>query len=454
MPRKKKESIIEKMQTSSKAIEMKLEDMAGIGNVRLNKLHANNIYTMDDLTSYGEESLVRMLDISYEDASKMIRTAVEAMHTEDTMSSMIMGGREFAEFREKEIEFMTTGLDELDEITGKYETGVITEFFGAYGSGKTQFMMVSAIMAQLPKEVCCLSCGKKPEKPPAPAEGEPDYKIEVKWDMPTTCDCGGNIWKGGGLSEYGKPTRVIYIDSENSYRPERLKQIVINRDLVKTKPQTVTAIKKQENKIPLNEEEDRKADEFVWNIDRVHPKTSGLQMFAISNLSAMIAGDFCQVCHKREINESNEPTHQNHPKAKDDMELFDHDFKQDKPSKIVIVDSLTGKFRKEYEGRGTLSDRQTKLSTQIKLLEGSVESKNVICLVTNQAQELLGVMGDNTRPIGGNTIAHTFTHRIYLKKPQSLTKNKITAILVDSPNKAKNEITLELGSKGIQEETI
>ena len=60
-------------------------------------------------------------------------------------------------------------------------------------------------------------------------------------------------------------------------------------------------------------------------------------------------------------------------------------------------------------------------------------------------------MGDNTRPVGGNVIAHTFTTRIYLKKPQSLSKDKITAILIDSPNRAKNEVALELGPKGIQE---
>ena len=119
---------------------------------------------------------------------------------------------------------------------------------------------------------------------------------------------------------------------------------------------------------------------------------------------------------------------------------------------LVILDSITGKFRKEFEGRGTLSDRQVKLTSHVRLLESVVEAKNVVCLVTNQAQELLGVMGDNVRPVGGNVIGHTFTHRIYLKKPQSMSKDKITAILVDSPNKAKNEVVLQLGGQGIQEE--
>jgi DNA repair protein RadA len=136
------------------------------------------------------------------------------------------------------------------------------------------------------------------------------------------------------------------------------------------------------------------------------------------------------------------------------MKLEQHDFEKDIPATLVVLDSITGKFRKEFEGRGTLSDRQVKLSSHVRLLESVVESKNIICLVTNQAQEALGVMGDNIRPVGGNVIGHTFTHRIYLKKPQSMSKDKITAILVDSPNKAKNEVVLELGSKGIQEPTV
>jgi RecA/RadA recombinase len=92
-----------------------------------------------------------------------------------------------------------------------------------------------------------------------------------------------------------------------------------------------------------------------------------------------------------------------------------------------------------------------KLKSMVKILESVVESKNVVCLVTNQVGEKMDVMGDNIRPVGGNEIGHTFTHRIYLKKAQSMTKDKITAILVDSPNHAKNEISLELGAKGIQE---
>lgn len=435
MPPKKK-TVSEKREAVNEAVSLKLEDMEGIGPIRLKKLYSNGIYTIDDLLSYGEEALSRMLDISWDESKKMTMIANETINTEDVFSNVIVSGKDYFDFRKNKVKYMTTGLEELDEITGGFETGVITEFFGAFGSGKTQFMMVASIMAQLPRDECCLSCGQTEKKP----------------EKGGKCECGGTWWNGGGLSDYGKPIRVVYIDTENSYRPERLYEIVCNRGLIKTKEQTKTQEKQGATKEPLNDEEYEKAMQFVYNIDVSRPRTTALQMLVVANLSSMIEGDLCKHCHKRETTNTGEPTHKDHPKAKDGMELETHNFQKDKKAGLIILDSITGKFRKEFEGRGTLSDRQVKLTSHVRLLESVVEAKNVVCLVTNQAQELLGVMGDNVRPVGGNVIGHTFTHRIYLKKPQSMCKDKITAILVDSPNKAKNEVILQLGGMGIQEE--
>jgi len=454
-------AVIDKMEAVIEETTQGLEDMEGIGPVRLKKLYANGIYTVDDLLSHGEESLARLLDISYADASKMTTTANESLNTESVFSNLIVSGKEYYDFRKNKIKYMTTGLEEFDEITGGFETGVITEFFGAYGSGKTQFMMVAAIMSQMPKNPCCLDCGEDytPESLEKPKK---DYRLWLDKRIVRECtSCKSDrIWNGGGMNAYGEKSRVIYIDTENSYRPERLFEIVCNRGLIKTKEQSKTEIKQGVAKEPLNDEEYEKAMEFVYNIDISRPRTSALQMVVVANLSSMISGDFCKKCHKREITKEGLPTHHDNElvkrdkdgKLKDDtLVLEDHSFKKDVKANLVVLDSFTGKFRKEFEGRGTLSDRQTKLSTHVKLLEGAIESKNVICLVTNQAQEALGVMGDNLRPVGGNVIGHTFTTRIYLKKPQSLSKDKITAILVDSPNRAKNEVAMELGPKGIQE---
>jgi DNA repair protein RadA len=118
--------------------------MEGIGPIRLKKLYSNGIYTIDDLLSYGEEALSRMLDISWDESKKMTMVANEAINTEDVFSNVIVSGKDYFDFRKNKVKYMTTGLEELDEITGGFETGVITEFFGAFGSGKTQFMMVAS----------------------------------------------------------------------------------------------------------------------------------------------------------------------------------------------------------------------------------------------------------------------------------------------------------------------
>ena len=444
-PRKKKDGeesteITEKMDEINKALDLKLEDLEDIGPVRLKKLYSNSIYTVDDLLSHGEEALSRMLDVSWDEARKMIATAYESINKDEVFSNIVVTGSDLMKYRKEKIKYMTTGLPELDGILrgNGYETGVITEYFGAFGSGKTQIMLVACIMAQLPKDPCCLSCGKN----------------DAKDNVIGKCPCGGTFWEGGGLSEFGKQCRVVFIDTENSFRPERMLEIVFNRELVKTKTQTKTEIKQDANKEPLNEEEYDKALKFIANVDVSKPPTSAFQMMVVRNLSSILNGELCKKCKKRETNEEGLPTHQNHPKAKDDMKLQTHDFQKDKPANLVIVDSLIAEFRKDFEGRGELSDRQMKLKTHIKHLVRTAESRNVVCLITNQVQEMLGVMGDNIRPVGGNELGHTSTHRIYLKKPQSLKNDKITAILVDSPDNPKNEVKLELGSKGIQPQTI
>ena len=56
-------TVLDKMEAANDIVSLKLEDMEGIGAVRLKKLYSNGIYTVDDLLGYGEESLSRMLDI-------------------------------------------------------------------------------------------------------------------------------------------------------------------------------------------------------------------------------------------------------------------------------------------------------------------------------------------------------------------------------------------------------
>ena len=58
------------------------------------------------------------------------------------------------------------------------------------------------------------------------------------------------------------------------------------------------------------------------------------------------------------------------------------------------------------------------------------------------------MFGDPVKPIGGTTLGHPSTHRIYLRKGG---KDKIVAKLVDSPNNAQNEAVLTLTRAGVQD---
>ena len=82
------------------------------------------------------------------------------------------------------IERISTGLKNLDELLGGgIETGAITEIYGEFGSGKTQICHTTAVLVQQKKE-------------------------------------------NGGL-EGG----IIYVDTENTFRPERIVSISKSRNI-------------------------------------------------------------------------------------------------------------------------------------------------------------------------------------------------------------------------------
>ncbi|MBI2044977.1 hypothetical protein HYT23_02880 [Candidatus Pacearchaeota archaeon] len=81
--------------------------------------------------------------------------------------------------------------------------------------------------------------------------------------------------------------------------------------------------------------------------------------------------------------------------------------KSGEPIKIVIVDSLTAHFRAEFAGRGQLADRQQKLNRYLHDLMRLAETHNLAVYVTNQVMANPAMMfGDPTTAIGGNIVGH------------------------------------------------
>ncbi len=88
--------------------------------------------------------------------------------------------------------------------------------------------------------------------------------------------------------------------------------------------------------------------------------------------------------------------------------------------KLIIVDSLTANFRVEYPGRGMLYERQQKLNRHLKTLHNLANAYNLVVYVTNQVQAKPDTFfADPTRPVGGHVLGHQATFRIYLRKSKA-----------------------------------
>ncbi len=280
--------------------DLKLTDLPGIGPGSAAKLEAAGIYDLMGLAVMSPPSLAEMAGLGEAAARKAIQAARKMMNLG------FMSGLEFVEKR-KEINHITLGCSNLDNLLGGrgIETKSITEAFGAYGSGKTQLALSLAINVQLPVE------------------------------------------KGGANG------KAVYIDTEGTFRPDRIKQMAegIGAD----------------------------TDKVLKNILVARAFNSDHQMLLLDRIAELI--------------------------------------KEGEPIKLIIVDSLTAHFRAEFAGRGQLADRQQKLNRYMHQLMRIAEQYNLAVYVTNQVMANPAMMfGDPTTAIGGNIVGHASTYRIYIRR--------------------------------------
>jgi DNA repair protein RadA len=234
----------------------------------------------------------------------------------------------------------TTGSSNLDSfLKGGIETQAMTEIAGEFGSGKSQMCYTLCVTANLARD----------------KEG-----------------LGGN---------------VIFIDTENTFRPERIHQIAENRG--------------------INDPEQILRKIYVCKIFN-----SGHLELIIQNLGKSI---------------------------------------QEYKAKLVIVDSIISLHRAEFTGRGTLADRQQRLNIMLHKLIRLAEVYNIAVLVTNQVQSqpdnFLGGSGDALRTTGGNIMGHASTYRILLRKAG---RDRI-AIMLDSPWHAYDHTRFTITERGVQD---
>jgi DNA repair protein RadA len=330
-----------------------ISKLDGVGTVRKTRLNEAGIFNAMDIVTAGPMPLAELTGMEVDATAKMVRKAREFLENSGVIRNSFMKASEVLEYRDRKINSkrLKTGSLEMDKLLGGgIEPQAVTEFYGVYGCGKTQICHSLAVIAQLPKEQ-------------------------------------------GGLSG-----EVIWIDTENTFRPERIRDIVLENEYV-----PIQKRKKTEIAVPVNELDVTK---FLDKIMVARATSASHQDLILEQLSRS-------------------------------LQLEDDDKKEGDPRVVlVIVDSLTTHFRSEYLGRGLLAPRQAELGKFLHKIARIAEVYNIAVVVTNQVLANPDGFGAPIKAVGGNIVAHTSTYRIWLRKGA---KSKRIAKMDDSPQHAQNE---------------
>jgi len=276
--------------------EFTLQDLPGVGAATAEKLQECGYNNLMSIAVASPGELVESSGMSESAARKIINAA------RNNLDMGFESGTDLLQRRSK-IMKISSGSANFDELLGGgFETGAIVECFGEFGSGKTQIGHILAVNCQ---------------------KDDPD-------------------------------AIAVYVDTENTFRPERIKQLAEGAGL--------------------------DPDKALSNIMVARAFNSDHQMLLAEKVEDLIT-------------------------------------KQNKKVKVVIVDSLTAHFRAEFIGRGTLAERQQKLNKHMHILLRLADSYNLLIYVTNQVMAKPDMFfGDPTQAIGGHIVAHASTFRIYLRK--------------------------------------
>ena len=341
--------------------EDELEDLPGVGPATADKLVDNGFESYQSIAVASPGEMSNTADIGESSAADIINAARDAAD---------VGGFETGAAvleRREEIGKLSWQIDEVDELLGGgIETQSITEVYGEFGSGKSQVTHQMAVNVQLPPE-------------------------------------------HGGLDG-----GCIFVDSEDTFRPERID------DMVRGLDDEILADEMERREIEGTPSDEEALEELVEAfLDQIHVAKA-----FNSNHQILLA-----------------------EKAK---ELAGEHEESEWPIRIVCVDSLTAHFRAEYVGRGELADRQQKLNKHLHDLMRIGDLFNTAILVTNQvASNPDSYFGDPTQAIGGNILGHASTFRMYLRKSKG---DKRIVRLVDAPNLADGEAVMRVQNEGLKPE--
>ncbi|MCX8173918.1 MAG: DNA repair and recombination protein RadA [Thermoplasmata archaeon] len=279
--------------------EDEIERIPGVGEATAEKLREAGFTDIMSIAVSSPQTLAELCEIGQAQAQKIIVAARKMAE---------IGGFETGDVileKRKKVGRLTTGSKQLDAIMGGgFETQAITELFGEFGSGKTQIAHQCAVNVQLSEDV-------------------------------------------GGLSG-----ETIMIDTENTFRPERIIQMATALDL-----EPAQALKKIHVARAYNSNHQMLLMEKVNEIAKEH----NVRLLIVDSLTAHFRAEY------------------------------------------IGRGALA-------ERQQQLNKHMHEL-----LRFGDVHNA-VILVTNQVSARPDVFFGDPTKPIGGNIVAHTSTFRIYLRK--------------------------------------
>jgi DNA repair protein RadA len=275
-----------------------IEDLPGIGETTAEKLRSIGKDTLDKIAVLTPHELSELSGVGVETAKKAVQAAKESTTINYETGEAVLE-------RRKDIGKITTGVKELDNlIGGGVETEAITETYGRFASGKSQLGFQLAVNVQLPRDK-------------------------------------------GGLDG-----AVLFIDTEGTFRPERIEQIAkaAGMDSKKTLENVIVvrAITTEQQILTIE-----RADKLIME--------KNIKLIIVDSLMSLFRSEFVG---RGALNERQ------------------------------------GKINQHLHKLQMLAD---KFKLAIYITNQVMDNPGIL-------------FGDPTTPIGGNILAHAATTRLYLKK--------------------------------------
>ena len=323
------EEILDETQTS---VKMGVDQLKGVGAVTQKKLETFGVTSLIDLCIRGSQEIKEITGVAKPTCDSWVFQAQKLLEDNGLIRKSDMNTTELWEYQ-KAYPVIATKCDEVDNlIDGGVRPEATYEIYGEFGAGKTQF---------------CNS-----------------LTVETIHD--------GN--------------NVIWIDCEDTFKPNRIAQILKAREYV---------------------DSDEEVSGYLNQITYLYCPNTEQLMGTINGLSKIL---------------------------------------DEKKPNLVILDGAIGQFREEYLGRGTLAERQMQIARLMSHIKNISFYFRCAVVFTNQVQSDPSMMfGDPIKPIGGNVVAHASTYRLYFKK----SGKKRLARMIDSPEHAMADAEYILDARGM-----